>query len=248
MRIDNKIAVFFGGAGAMAAAAAKEFLKEGAAAVVLADQGAEALQKAEGQFAEYGDKLQTYAADVRSYSAVEGVVKAVAAKYGRIDILVNFAGIQVHKPIDVMTSEEWQSVLDVNLTGMFNTCRAVVPFMKANNYGRIVNISSIGGRTGRTGVGVCYAASKAGVVGLTQTLAKELAPWTITANVIAPGPMGGKMFYENPPEMIAALEKQIALGRVGKMEEIAYAVLFLASDESAWTTGEVLDVNGGSLI
>jgi Dehydrogenases with different specificities (related to short-chain alcohol dehydrogenases) len=120
--------------------------------------------------------------------------------------------------------------------------------MKEQKYGRIVNVASVGGRTGRPGVGVNYAASKAGIIGLTQTLARELAPWNITANAVAPGPLKGRLFLGMAPELIENLEKGIPLGRVGEMDEVAYALLYLASDEASWTTGEVLDVNGGAYI
>ena len=194
------------------------------------------------------DKVREYVADARKYEEIEAAVEAAMKEFGRIDILVNCAGILIHKPIDVLTIQEWQDVIDINLTGIFNSCKAVTPGMKERKYGRIVNISSIGGRTGRPGVGVNYAAAKAGIVGLTQTLARELAPWEITANVIAPGPLKGRMFFGMEQHLIDGLIKNIPLGRVGEMGEIAYAILYLASDEAAWTTGEVLDVNGGAYI
>lgn len=187
-------------------------------------------------------------ADARSYEGIEAAVKSALDEFGRIDILINCAGILIHKPIDVLTVKEWQDVIDINLTGIFNSCKAVTPGMKEKKYGRIVNISSIGGRTGRPGVGVNYAAAKAGIVGLTQTLARELAPWNITANVVAPGPLKGRMFFGMEQHLIDGLIKNIPLGRVGEMDEIAYAILYLASDEAGWTTGEVLDVNGGAYI
>ena len=194
------------------------------------------------------DKVREYVADARKYEEIEAALEAAMKEFGRIDILVNCAGILIHKPIDVLTIQEWQDVIDINLTGIFNSCKAVTPGMKERKYGRIVNISSIGGRTGRPGVGVNYAAAKAGIVGLTQTLARELAPWEITANVIAPGPLKGRMFFGMEQHLIDGLIKNIPLGRVGEMDEIAYAILYLASDEAGWTTGEVLDVNGGAYI
>ena len=247
MRLENKVAVFIGGTSEVANAAGAMFIKEGAT-IVLVDLDDGGLDKAARLYVDKNDKVKLFKADVTSYSQMCDAMEYTLKEFGRVDILVNCAGILIHKPIDVMTVEEWQRVMDVNITGIFNSCKAVVPFMKERNYGRIVNISSIGGRTGRPRVGVNYAAAKAGIVGLSQTLAKELAPWKITVNVIAPGPLRGRMFFGMAPDLVEALEKNIPLGRVGEMDEIAYAIVFLASDESSWTTGEVLDVNGGAYI
>lgn len=247
MRLKDKIAMFVGGGSDIATAAALKFIEEGAT-VVLVDCDISAFERTTDAYAGQEKKVRKYVVDVRDYEKIKEVVKNTSTEFGRIDILVNCAGILIHKPIDVLSVKEWQDVIDINLTGIFNSCKAVTPCMKEKKYGRIVNISSIGGRTGRPGVGVNYAAAKAGIVGLTQTLAKELAPWTITANVIAPGPLKGRMFFGMEQHLIDALIKNIPLGRVGEMDEIAYAILYLASDEAAWTTGEVLDVNGGAYI
>lgn len=247
MRLKDKVAVFMGGASDIASATTLKFIEEGAT-VVLADYDMRAFDRLKEKFAGREDKIRECTADVRDYQQVKNVIDKTIEEFGRVDILVNYAGILIHKPIDELTVKEWQDVIDIDLTGIFNSCKAVVPGMKERRYGRIVNISSVGGRTGRPGVGVNYAAAKAGVVGLTQTLGKELAPWTITANAIAPGPLKGRMFLGMRQDLIDALEKTIPLGRVGEMDEIAYAVIYLASDEAAWTTGEVLDVNGGAYI
>lgn len=247
MRLKGKVAVFIGGASEIATAAGKEFVKEGAR-IVLADCNKEYLERA---FVEYGgvaSMVKMVETDATNYTMMCNVMEDTCEEYGRIDILVNCAGILIHKPIDVLTVEEWQKVIDINLTSIFNACKAVTPIMKSQKYGRIVNISSVGGRTGRPGVGVNYAAAKAGVVGFSQTLAKELAPWKVTVNVIAPGPLKGRMFLGMKPELVRELEKNIPLGRLGAMEDIAYAITYLSSDEAAWTTGEVLDVNGGAYI
>ena len=127
----------------------------------------------------------------------------------------------------------------------FHSVKAVVPGMKEQGYGRIVLVSSLGGRTGRPGVGVNYAASKAGVVGMTMLLGYELGPWNITVNSVAPGPLKGKMFSSMTKENIERLQSGTRIPRLGEMDEIAAAIAFLASDESGWTTGEVLDINGG---
>ena len=231
MRLQNKVAVFVGGGSEIASAAVKMFIKEGAKAL-LADYNAQELGKA-AALADTGDAVQTCVADVRSLADMENAMRSAHEAFGSVDIVVNCAGIILHKPIDEMVPEEWQRVLDVNLTGVFNSCKAATPYMKKQKYGRIVNVSSISGRTARPGNGVNYAASKAGVIALTQTLARELAPWNITVNAVAPGPLKGRMFHGMAPELVENLEKGIPLGRVGEMDEIAYALLFLASDESS---------------
>ena len=240
MRVKDKIAMFIGGGSDIATATAVKFIEEGAT-VILVDYDKSVFERVKDAYAGKEDKVREYVADARKYEEIEAAVEAAMKEFGRIDILVNCAGILIHKPIDVLTIQEWQDVIDINLTGIFNSCKAVTPGMKERKYGRIV-------RTGRPGVGVNYAAAKAGIVGLTQTLARELAPWEITANVIAPGPLKGRMFFGMEQHLIDGLIKNIPLGRVGEMGEIAYAILYLASDEAAWTTGEVLDVNGGAYI
>lgn len=187
-------------------------------------------------------------ADASDYGQMEAAMRRAQEELGRIDILLNVCGIIRHLPIDEMAEEDWQKVIDVNLTGYFHSCKCVVPYMKAERYGRIVNISSLGGRTGRPGVGVNYAASKAGVIGMTQLLARELAPWNITVNAIAPGPLQGEMFSSMTKENQNRLAEGIPLGFLGNMEQIAYGIVYLASDESSYTTGEVLDINGGIYI
>lgn len=236
-----------GGAAEIADAASAKFLDEGAS-IVFVDFNEEGLEKISRKYSDRKDRIRIFQGDVGSYQQMCDAMEYARKEFGRVDILVNCAGILIHKPIDVMTVEEWQRVMDINITGIFNSCKAIVPAMKEQKYGRIVNISSVGGRTGRPGVGVNYAAAKAGIVGLSQTLARELAPWNITVNVIAPGPLRGRLFFGMEPHLVEALEKNIPLGRVGEMEEIAYGVVYLASDESSWTTGEVLDINGGAYI
>ncbi len=244
MRLENKMAVIVGGASEMAMAAGRMFLKEGAS-LFLIDCNEKGMADFKNDLPAYAGRITTYTADVTSCEQMGGAMAAAEKKLGRIDILVNTAGIIRHHPIDEMTFEDWQSVINVNLTGYFNSCKGAVPYMKKCNYGKIVNISSIGGRTGRPGVGVNYAAAKAGIVGMTMLLAKELASSHITVNAIAPGPLKGKMFDSMTPENQKNLSVGIPLGFLGDMDQIAYAITYLASDESAYATGEVLDINGG---
>lgn len=250
MRLQNKVALIVGGASDIGCATGIKFLREGAS-VVLADLNPDALDATTQRLsAQTGlDKqLHTIVADVTVPQQMDQAVAQTLARFGRLDILVNCAGIIRHSPIDEMRYEDWADVLQINLTGTFNACKAAVTVMKQQRYGRIVNISSLGGRTGRPGVGVNYAASKAGVVGLTQLLAKELAPAQITVNAVAPGPLKGKLFDSMAPHLQESLQAGIPLGRVGEMDEVASAILYLSSDEASWVTGEILDINGGVYI
>jgi NAD(P)-dependent dehydrogenase (short-subunit alcohol dehydrogenase family) len=179
-----------------------------------------------------------------SVAAVEKVVK----EFGRIDILVNNAGISRHKPIEEMTLDLWNEVIDTNLKGVFLCCKAVIPVMKKQKRGKIVNIASLGARTGRPGVGVNYAASKAGVIAITQTLAKEVGPSGIYINAIAPGPILTEQTRQYPPEVFATWNVGRAIPKDGLPEDVAEGAIFLASGRSDWITGITLDLNGGIFI
>ena len=179
-----------------------------------------------------------------SIAAVEKVVK----EFGRIDILVNNAGISRHKPIEEMTLDLWNEVIDTNLKGVFLCCKAVIPVMKKQKRRKIVNIASLGARTGRPGVGVNYAASKAGVIAITQTLAKEVGPSGIYINAIAPGPILTEQTRQYPPEVFATWNVGRAIPKDGLPEDVAEGAIFLASSRSDWITGITLDLNGGIFI
>ena len=172
--------------------------------------------------------------------------KAVA-EFGKIDILVNNAGIVKDKSFVKMTSEMWDDVISVNLTGTFNCTKAVIDGMLERHYGRIVNISSVIGRMGNRGQ-ANYSASKAGIIGLTQTLAKEFADKGVTVNAVAPGFIGTDMLRSIPAKIMEKVLAQIPMGRLGKPEEIASAVTYLVSPEAGYITGQVIDVNGGLYI
>ncbi len=245
-RFEGKTVVLTGG-GDMGLAAAERFLEEGAN-LVLADYSREVLDSCAAALRHKGaelSRMRTVLCDVRRIEDCRRVAELAKEEFDRVDVLVTTAGILKHSPVEEMAEEDWQNVLDINLTGTFHCVKAMVPVMKTQRYGRIVLISSLGGRKGRPGVAVNYAASKAGVVGLTMALAEELGAWNITVNSIAPGPLRGKMAESQSPETRARLNAGIPLGRIGEVCEIANAIAFLASDESAWTTGEVLDINGG---
>ena len=177
------------------------------------------------------------AVDVTSEVQVKATVDRTVEQFGRVDVLVNCAGILKHTPIEQMSLEAFESVVRVNLTGTFLMCRAVVPVMKKQGKGKIVNMASLGGRTGRPGVGVNYAASKAGVIGLTQTLAREAGPAGIYVNAIAPGPILTELTKQVGPEVFSKWNVGRAVTKDGLPEDVAEAVLFLASDQSDWITG-----------
>jgi 3-oxoacyl-[acyl-carrier protein] reductase len=181
----------------------------------------------------------------------EQVVRAfdeVVKKFGRADVLVNNAGISRHKPIEEMTLELFEEVMRINVTGLFLCCKAVVPIMKKQGRGKIVNISSLGGRTGRPGVGVNYAASKGAVISMTQLLARELGPSGIYVNNIAPGSVLTEQTRQYPPEVFAKWNVGRAIQHDGLPEDVGDAVIFLGSKRSDWITGVTLDLNGGILI
>lgn len=172
----------------------------------------------------------------------------VLQKFGRVDVLVNNAGISRHKPIEEMTLELFEEVMRTNVTGLFLCCKAVTPIMKKQGRGKIVNISSLGARTGRPGVGINYAASKAAVIAISQTLARELGPSGIYVNAIAPGPILTEQTRQYPPEVFARWNAGRAVQKDGLPEDVGDAVVFLASKRSDWITGVTLDINGGILI
>jgi 3-oxoacyl-[acyl-carrier protein] reductase len=184
--------------------------------------------------------------DVTSSGDVADAVGEIAERYGRIDILVNNAGILSTTRIDELIEAEWRRVIDVNLTGTFNCTSAVVPWMKRGGWGRIVSVASMAGRMGGIAVGPAYAASKAGMIGLTWNLARNLAPTGITVNVIAPGPTDGAMYDGFTAAERATLERSIPVGRLGRPEEIGELVAYLCSDAAGYISGAVIDVNGAA--
>ena len=167
-------------------------------------------------------------------------------RYGRIDILINNAGIIRDKSFLKMTDEEWHSVLNVNLSGAFNTCKVVVPIMREAKYGRIINTSSINGTMGAFGQ-TNYCATKAGISGFTRALCKEVGRHGITANAVAPGFVKSVMSDSMPEEIIKGAVKMIPVGRIGTPEDMGHAYLFLASKESGFVSGITLHANGGSM-
>ena len=240
MRLKDKVAVVTGAARGIGRSIAERFLQEGAA-VVIADVAAEAAERTAG---ELGERAVGVGADVTDAEQVAALVAKTTERFGRIDILVNNAGITRDTLLMRMDDRDWQQVLDINLRGAFLVTKAVARGMMKQRYGRIVNISSVVGLMGNAGQ-ANYAASKAGLIGLTKSVARELAPRNITVNAVAPGFIETEMTAALPPEAREAFLQQVAIKRPGTPDDVAAAVLFLASDEAAYITGQVLVVDGG---
>lgn len=243
----EQVCLVAGAARGIGEATARLFYGAGARLVLL-DVNTEGIEELARDLDASGDRIMCRRADVTSEQEVQDAVEQAVARFARIDVAVNVAGIIRHLPIDQMSLEDFESVVRVNLTGTFIVCRAVIPIMKRQGRGKIVNISSIAGRTGRPGVGVNYAASKGGVISLTRTLAREVGQAGIYVNTIAPGPILTKLTRQVGPEVFATWNAGRAVSKDGLPEDVAEAALFLASPRSDWITGVTLDLNGGILI
>ncbi len=182
--------------------------------------------------------------DVSDYSAVEKFFSTFAEKYGNLEILVNNSGIRKDSVLAMMSFEDWQKVIDINLTGVFNMCRFGVREMMTNRYGRIINMTSPSGKFGFEGQ-ANYASSKAGMVALSRSLSKEVAKRKITVNCVSPGFIDTDLIADLPEDLVKQYKSEVPVKRFGKPEEVAHAVLFLASKESAYITGSTLEVTGG---
>jgi len=243
----NQVAVITGGARGIGAAIAEAFSRQGAR-VALLDQNGEACQEYARTLDATGENVLAYQVDVTDPAAVQAIIDQVMGRFQRIDILVNNAGILHQVPIEEKPVDEFERILKVNLTGAFILCKTIIPIMKEQGRGKIVNMASLGARTGRPGVAVDYAASKAGLIAMTQTLAREVGPSGIYVNAIAPGPILTDLTKQVSAEMFAKWNVGRAVNKDGLPEDVANAALFLASDMSDWITGITLDVNGGILI
>jgi 3-oxoacyl-[acyl-carrier protein] reductase len=245
--LDDQVCFVTGASRGIGEAIARCFYAEGAR-LALIDVNIEGAEQLAGELDPSGERVLCLRGDVTKEQEVQGAVQKAVQRFSRIDVAVNVAGIIKHLPIEKMSLEDFESVVRVNLTGTFLVCRAVVPVMKKQGKGKIVNISSIAGRTGRPGVGVNYAASKAGIIGLTRTLAREAGAAGIYVNAIAPGPILTKLTRQVGPEVFATWNAGRAVSKDGLPEDVAEAALFLASTKSDWITGTTLDINGGILI
>ncbi|MCG2676810.1 3-oxoacyl-[acyl-carrier-protein] reductase [bacterium] len=246
MRLKDKVALVTGGGRGIGRAIVLALAKEGAD-IVTCDINLENLKEVVSEVEKLGKKILIQKVDVSKISEVDDVVKKALDKFTKIDILVNNAGITRDNLILKMSEEEWDQVLDINLKGAFNCLKAVArPMMKARS-GRIVNIASVVGMMGNPGQ-ANYAASKAGIIGLTKSAAKELASRGINVNAIAPGFIKTTMTESLSDEVKEKLINQIPLKRLGEVTDVANLVVFLASDDASYITGEVIKVDGGMLM
>ncbi|GAB0167774.1 3-oxoacyl-ACP reductase FabG [Lysinibacillus sp. CTST325] len=243
MRLNNKVAVITGAANGIGFAAAERFIEEGAF-VVIADFNEEAGVSAAQQLGERALFVQVNVADRES---VQKLVASVIEHYGRIDILVNNAGITRDAMLTKMTEEQFHQVLDVNLTGVFHCTQEVIPHMIAAGGGKIINTSSVSGVYGNVGQ-TNYAATKAAIVGMTKSWAKELGRKGINVNAVAPGFTETDMVKKMPENVLAQMRSIVPLQRLGTPRDIANAYLFLASDEASYVHGHTLHVDGAIMM
>lgn len=242
MRLQDKVAIITGAARGIGQGAAEVFCQEGATVIIwdLLNEGETTAQTLRDQ----GYRCEFMPVSTTDVPAIEAAARDINDRYGRIDILVNNAGITRDKSLLKMSFGEWQQVIDVNLTGVFNCTKVVAPYMVGQKYGRIICTSSIVGVHGAFGQ-TNYAAAKAGIIGMVRSWAKELGPKGITANAVAPGYIRTPMTDAMPDEVKNQAIATIPARRIGEPSDIAYAYLYLASDEASFVNGHVLAVNGG---
>ena len=249
-RLDNKVAAVTGGGGGIGGATCRRFAQEGARVAVL-DRDLAAAQRTAYQILAEGGNALALACDITDRAAVDTAVQHIATEWGSIDILVNNAGWDVFKPFTKTVPDEWAQLMAINLTGALHMHHAVLPLMVATGKGgRIVNIASDAARVGSSGEAV-YAACKGGLVSFSKTIAREHARHGITVNVVCPGPTDTALFADyklgagNPDKLEEAFRRSIPLGRIGQPQDLPGAILFFASDDAAYVTGQVISVSGG---
>jgi len=244
MRVEDKVALVTGGGRGLGEAISLTLAREGAH-VAVADINLSDATRVADTIKQMDQKAIAIKADVSDETQVKAMVAETMDALGTIDILVNNAGIIYQGPVADMSEEAWDKVLDVNLKSAFLCSREVMPVLKQKKSGKIINLGSLAGKVGGLAVGANYAVSKAGVICLTKSLAKELAPFGINVNCLAPGVIDTEMTKDLPRE---DLRKSVPLRRLGEAQDVANAVLFFASEESKYITGETLNVNGGILM
>lgn len=244
MLLEGKVAIVTGGSRGIGFSIVKEYLKQGAKVVLCASRQETADKAVAALKAENAEwNVKGIWPNLTNYDEVKAAFDAVAAEFGKIDVLVNNAGVSAREPFTSYTTEMFEKTMDLNLTAVFNCCRAVVDGMKAQGSGVILNTSSMVGKYGQP-AGIAYPTSKFAVNGFTLSLARELAPAGIRVNAVAPGVTRTDMVRALPEQMVQGLVKTIPLGRIGEPEDIANAFVFLASEMASYISGVVLHVDG----
>ncbi len=244
MLLKDKVAIVTGAARGIGLATAERLAREGAA-VVLADYDGEEVERAAASLSGKELRVMAQRCDVSRRGDVSAMVRAAESGFGKVDILVNNAGIAGRAaPLEEVTDIDWDVMMDVDLKSVFLCCQAVMPGMKKRGYGRIVNVASIAGKEGNPNM-IPYSTAKAGVIGLTKALAKEVASLGIYVNAIAPAVIETPILQQLTPAQVDYMVQRIPLGRTGKPEEVAALICWLASDEASFTTGQCLDISGG---
>jgi 3-oxoacyl-[acyl-carrier protein] reductase len=246
MRLAGKVAIITGAGRGIGQATSLKFAREGAR-VVVCDVSAEWIEDTVEQITKMGGEAMGYTADVRNMGALKGMVDATLERWGKVDCLVNNAGIVSDAQLKNMTEDQFDKVIDINLKGVYNCTRAVVDTMLKQQSGVILNASSIVGLYGNFGQ-TNYAAAKFGVIGMVKTWARELGRKGIRANAVCPGFIATSILTSMPQRVLSALEEKVPLGRLGKPEEVANTFAFLASDEASYINGAVIEVSGGLTI
>lgn len=246
MSFEEKVVLVTGGAAGIGETISRKMADKGATVIIydMDEEKANALCK---ELNDDGKKCEAYKVDVSSFEATQALAKALKEKHGKIDILVNNAGITKDQLLLRMSEEEFDKVLDVNLKGAWNMIKSVVPFMTKARYGKIINMASVSGLIGNVAQ-ANYSASKAGLIGLTKSVAREFAKRNITCNAVAPGFIETKMTEVLSDDVKEHYLKEIPLGRYGQSEDVAHVVLFLASEEADYLTGQVIHVDGGMVM
>jgi 3-oxoacyl-[acyl-carrier protein] reductase len=248
--LKGKVSLITGGAQGIGFATAQKFLDEGAV-VAICDVRREAVDAAVNELKSSGSgrigHVEGFVVDVTNRAQINAMVEAVRARYGRIDVLVNNAGITQDARLQKMTEEQFDRVIDVNLKGTYNCAQAVVDTMVNQGFGVILNASSVVGIYGNFGQ-TNYAASKFGVIGFTKTWARELGPKGIRSNAVAPGFIATPILHSIPDKVMAQMTERVPMKRLGRPEEIANVYAFLASDEASYVNGAVIEVAGGMTV
>ena len=244
LSLEERVAIVTGGSRGIGRAIALELAKRGAAVVVNYVKNSQAADGVVDEISNGGGKAQTFQSDVADFSQAQDLIKFTIDTFGGLDILINNAGITRDTLIMMMSEKDWDDVINTNLKGTFNCSKAAVRHMMRKRFGRIINITSVAGQMGNAGQSN-YSASKAGQIGFTKALAREIAPRNITVNAIAAGFIETDIWEGVPDEARELVMSLIPLGRKGEAEEIAYAVAFLASDQASYITGQIIGVDGG---